>query len=216
MTGGRVPGRAAVLVATALLAVGCGGGQAEPTMSSVLEAVPLRVTGGQTVDVQLGVRQPSDACHPLPGGEQVRVEDGDLTVSVPVVAPTLPRGTVRVVPRTPSSYVVGPSGTATAWADRTLAQGDEGDVAAFVGVGLGRTSPVGAVPAVTWLARALDDAGAYAAVIRGPATPPDLPGGIWTARAATRDGRLMRVSAGAEGVRDRQLQPSTDPCAYRR
>jgi hypothetical protein len=106
-------------------------------------------------------------------------------------------------------------GRASAWLDRTLAAGDEAEVAGFVGVDLSRTSPVGAVRAVTWLARALDDAGVYAAVLRGPSGPPDVPGAAWEAAASTPDGRLLTARSTSAGVTDVHIGPSPDPCAYR-
>src|SRR5204863_5066562 len=138
-------------------------------MASAVEAVPLRLTGGQTLEVQLAGRQPADACDPLPPGERVRIRDAGLTVSVPAAVPAPATGQVRVVPHTTASYVVASDGQAHAYLDGTLATGAESDVAGFVGVDLSRTSAVGAARAVTWLARALDDAGAYAALLRGPA-----------------------------------------------
>ena len=37
-------------------------------MASALEAVPLRLTGGQTLEVQLAARQPATGgCEPLAG-----------------------------------------------------------------------------------------------------------------------------------------------------
>jgi hypothetical protein len=184
-------------------------------MASALEAVPLRLTGGQTLELQLAARQPATgACEPLAAGERLRIRDGDLTVSVPVVAPAPPTGLVRIVPRTKASYVVGADGQARSWLDGTLATGAEDDVAGFVGVDLGRTSAVGASRAVTWLARALDDAGAYAAVVRGPAGPPDEAAAVWSAAGATADGRTVTVRSTGSGA-DVRFAESTDPCAYR-
>jgi len=132
-----------------------------------------------------------------------------------VAAPAVAPGTMRMVPHTTASYVVGSDGQARAWLDGTLASGPEADVAAFVGVDLSRTSPVGASRAVTWLARALDDAGAYAAVVRGPAGPPDDAGAVWTAAGATADGRVVTVRSTGSGASTVRVAPNADPCAYR-
>ena len=206
-----------LLVAAGLLATAaCRRAEAAPTMASALEAVPLRLTGGQTVEVQLAGRQPeTGGCERLPDGQRLRIRDGGLTVSVPDAPPALSGPTVRIVPHTKASYVVAPDGRASAWLDRTLAAGDEAEVAGFVGVDLSRTSPVAAVRAVTWLARALDDAGAYAAVLRGPRGPPDEPGAAWEAAAGTPDGRLLTARSTSTGVTDVHIGPSPDPCAYR-
>jgi hypothetical protein len=185
-------------------------------MASALEAVPLRLTGGQTVEVQLAARQPATgACQSLVAGERLRITDGGLTVSVPAAAPPAAAGLVRIVPHTKASYVLGSDGRATAWLDGTLATGTEADVAGFVGVDLSRTSPVGAARAVTWLARALDDAGAYAAVVHGPDGPPDEAGAVWLATGATADGQVVTVRATGGGVSDVETVPAADPCAYR-
>jgi len=210
--------RALALVAGAplVLLTACGRAAAPPTMATALEAVPLRLTGGQTLEVQLASRQPATgACEPLPAGERLRVRDGGLTVSVPETAPPLVTGTVRIVPHTTASYVVGPDGQARAWLDGTLATGNEADVAGFVGVDLSRTSPVGASRAVTWLARALDDAGVYAAVVHGPAGPPDEADAIWTAAGATANGQVVTVRATGRGATAARVAASADPCAYR-
>ena len=203
--------------ALVVLAVGaCSHAAAAPTVASALEAVPLRLAGGQTLEVQLAARQPgTGACEPLPVGEQVRVRDGGLTVSVPAAAPEPGAGLVRVVPHTTASYVVSTDGQARAWLDGTLATGGEGDVAGFVGVDLSRTSPVAASRAVTWLARALDDVGVYAAVLRGPSGPPDADGATWSAAGATASGELVTLQSTASGPSDLAIAPSTDPCAYR-
>jgi hypothetical protein len=194
----------------------CGHSAGAPTMASALEAVPLRLTGGQTLEVQLASRQPAaGGCETLPAGERLRIRDGGLTVSVPADAPVLAPGTVRMVPHTTASYVVGSDGQARAWLDGTLATGIEADVAGFVGVDLSRTSPVGAARAVTWLARALDDAGVYAAVVRGPGGPPDDPGAEWTATGATADGRVVTVRSTASEASPVQVAASGDPCAFR-
>ncbi len=212
-------------LALALLALAaCGEAEAEPTITSALEAVPLRLSGGQSVEVQLASRQPATgSCEPLPAGQRLRILDGGLTISVPtevveggpadVAAPG--GGTVRIVPHTKASYVVAPGGQAHASLDGTLAAGGEADVAGFVGVDLSRTSPVGAARAVTWLARTLDDAGAYAAVLRGPAGAPDEPGAMWAAAGVTPDGRLVTVRSTSAGTTDVHIGPSPDPCAYR-
>jgi hypothetical protein len=210
--------RALALVAGALLVVltACGRAAAPPTMASALEAVPLRLTGGQTLEVQLASRQPATgACEPLPAGERLRIRDGGLTVSVPAAAPAVGPGTVRIVPHTTASYIVGTDGQARAWLDGTLATGTEADVAGFVGVDLSRTSAVGASRAVTWLARALDDAGVYAAVVRGPAGPPDEADALWTATGATADGQVVTVRSTGRGASAARVAASADPCAYR-
>ena len=148
-------------------------------MASALEAVPLRLTGGQTVEVQLAARQPATgACEPLAGGERLRIRDGGLTVSVPGGgAAGRPPGSMRIVPHTKASYVrraptarPAPGSTAP-WppAPRPTSPASWASTSS-------RTSPVAAARAVTWLARALDDAGAYAAVVHGPAGPPDEAG----------------------------------------
>jgi hypothetical protein len=217
-----VKARAAVVAASAVAAVvGCaggGGGQAAPSMAIALEAVPLRRTGGQVVEVRLARRQPPvGACDPLTS-DAVRIRDGGLTVTVPDgAAPPLPSGVERIVPFTKASYVVTADGSAVSWLDRTLAVGPEDDVVAFVGVDLSRTSPVAAARAVTRLVRVLDDADAYAAVLRGPAGPPDPPAGeaVWTARAVTPDGRLITVRAAADGPVETSVDRPADPCAYR-
>jgi hypothetical protein len=184
-------------------------------MATALEAVPLRLTGGQTLELQLAARQPpTGACEPLAAGERLRIRDGGLTVSVPIAAPAPASGLVRIVPRTKASYVVGADGQARSWLDGTLATGTEDDVAGFVGVDLGRTSPVAASRAVTWLARALDDAGAYAAVVHGPTGPPDEAAAVWSAAGATADGRTITIRSTGSGA-DVQFTASTDPCAYR-
>jgi len=209
---------AAAVVAVAALAACAGhGGEAAPTMETALSAVPLRRTGGQVVDVQLARRQPeTGVCDPLTGAT-VRIRDGQLTVTVPDAAPTLPSGTERIVPFTAASYVATAGGQATAWLDRTLAVGPEDDVAAFVGVDLDRTSPVAAARAVTRIVRVLDEADVYAAVLRGPAGAPDPPDGdaVWTARGMTPDGRLVTVTAGAAGPVQTTTTLAPDPCAYR-
>lgn len=199
-----------------LVLAACSHDEAAPTMTSAVEAVPLRLVGGQTLEIQLAGRQPaSGACDRLPAGEQLRIRDGDLTVSVPEAVPALAGGAVRIVPHTKASYVVAPDGQASAWLDGTLAAGDEADVAGFVGVDLSRTSPVGAARAVTWLARTLDDAGAYAAVLRGPAGAPDAAGATWSAAGVTADGRLVTARSTNAGTTDVHIGPSPDPCAYR-
>jgi hypothetical protein len=210
----RTLARLLVLGATVALAA-CGRSAAPPTMASALEAVPLRLTGGQTLEVQLASRQPATGvCQPLPAGERLRIVDAGLTVSVPATVPAPGAGVVRVVPRTKASYVVGADDRAHTWLDGTLATGTEDDVVGFVGVDLGRTSPVGASRAVTWLARALDDAGAYAAVLHGPVGPPDEAAAVWSAAGATADGRIVTVRATGSGA-EVHLAPSADPCAYR-
>jgi hypothetical protein len=207
---------AAVVVLTAVAA--CSGGeQAAPTLATALEAVPLRRTGGQVVEVQLARRQPATgACDALTGAT-VRIRDDGLTVTVPDAKPRLPTGVERIVPFTKASYVVRADGSAVSWLDRTLAVGSEDDVAAFVGVDLSRTSSVSAARAVTRLIRVLDEADVYAAVFRGPAGPPDPPDGdaVWTARGATPDGRVVTVRAAAGGPVETSVAPATDPCAYR-
>jgi hypothetical protein len=132
-------------------------------------------------------------------------------------APTLPPGIKRIVPFTEASYVATGGGKATSWLDRTLAVGPEDDVAAFVGVDLDRTSPVAAARAVTRIVRVLDEADVYATVLRGPAGPPDPPDGdaVWTARGMTPDGRLLTVTAGADGPVQTSTELTPDPCAYR-
>jgi hypothetical protein len=209
---------AAVVAVTAVAACAGHGGQAAPTMETALSAVPLRRTGGQVVDVQLARRQPpSDVCDPL-RGDTVRIRDGQLTVTVPGgAAPRLPPGIERIVAFTHASYVATAGGQAAAWLDRTLAVGPEDDVAAFVGVDLDRTSPVAAARAVTRIVRVLDEADVYAAVLRGPAGPPDPPDGdaVWTARGMTPDGHLVTVTAGSRGSVQTTSEPVSDPCAYR-
>jgi hypothetical protein len=209
---------AAVATVAALAACSGGGRQAAPTLATALEAVPLRRTGGQVVEVQLARRQPaSGACDPLTG-VAVRIRDDGLTVTVPDGgAPLLPSGVERIVPFTKAFYVVMADGSAVSWLDRTLAVGSEDDVAAFVGVDLSRTSPVAAARAVTRLVEVLDEAGVYAAVLRGPAGPPDPPDGDaeWTARGATPDGRVVTVRAGRDGPIDQSVVTASDPCAYR-
>ncbi len=205
-----------VVGAVVALAAACGRSSASPTMASALEAVPLRLTGGQTLELQLAARQPATGgCERLAGDERLRIRDGGLTVSVPVTTPAPGTGLVRIVPHTRASYTVGADGQSRTWLDGTLATGAEADVVGFVGVDLGRTSPVAAARAVTWLARALDDAGAYAAVVRGPAGPPDEAGAMWSAAGATADGRTVTVRSTGSGA-DVQITESTDPCAYRR
>jgi hypothetical protein len=207
---------ALVVGAPLVLLTACSRAAAPPTMASALEAVPLRLTGGQTLEVQLASRQPATgACEPLPADERLRVRDGGLTVSVPATAPALATGTVRMVPHTTASYVVGADGQARAWLDGTLATGTEADVAGFVGVDLSRTSPVGASRAVTWLVRALDDASVYAAVVRGPAGPPDEADAVWTAAGATADGQVVTVRSTGSGASAVRVAPGADPCAYR-
>src|SRR5439155_24396764 len=129
---GRLIGRRALAPAVALAAIvvaatACRHAPAQATVASALEAVPLRLGGGQTIEVQLAGRQPPTACDRPPAGEAVRIHDGPLVISVPPVPPAAPGGTTRIVPKTSASYVVAPDGTATAWRDRTLAVGDEGD-----------------------------------------------------------------------------------------
>jgi hypothetical protein len=199
-----------------VLPAACGRSAGPPTMASALEAVPLRLTGSQTLQVQLAARQPTTgACQPLVAGERLRITDRGLTVSVPAAAPPAVAGIVRIVPHTKASYVLGADGRATAWVDGTLATGTEADVAGFLGVDLSRTSPVGASRAVTWLARALDDAGAYAAVVHGPDGPPDEAGAVWLATGATADGRVVTVRATGGGVTDVETSPAASACAYR-
>jgi hypothetical protein len=218
----RAVAAVATLASLAVLAVlaGCGGGgggEAAPTMATALEAVPLRRTGGQVVEVQLARRQPSTGvCEPL-AGAQVRIRDQDLTVTVPDTKPVLPAGVERIVPYTLATYVVAPDGAAASWLDRTFASGPEDDVVAFVGVDLSRTSSVGAARAVTRLVRVLDEADVYAAVVRGPAGPPDAPGedAVWTARGVTPDGRVLTVRAAATGPVETTVAAPLDPCAYR-
>ncbi len=206
---------AASVLGAAFLLVACGPGEDRPTMGSALEAVPLRLTGGQEIDVQLAGRQPATgACDPLQG-ERVRIRDDGLTVSVPDAVPALPAGAVKIVPHTDATYVVTGDGSAVAWLDQTLATGDEADVASFVGVDLSRTSPVAAARAVTALARRLDDAGAYAAVIRGPSGPPDDAGAAWTATGVTPDGELVHVRSTSAGAEATRTAAGSDPCAYR-
>jgi hypothetical protein len=210
-----VAGAAAALLV--LAGCGRGGGLAAPTLATALETVPLRRTGGQVVDVQLAGRQPAaGACDPL-AGAAVRIRDQSLTVTVPDVAPVLPTGVERIVPFTEATYVVIGDGSAVSWLDRTLAAGSEDDVVSFVGVDLSRTSSVAAVRAVTRLVRVLDEAGAYAAVVRGPAGPPDAPkvDAAWAARGVTGDGRLLTVRAAAHGPVQVATAEATDPCAYR-
>jgi hypothetical protein len=170
------------------------------------------------VDVQLARRQPpTGVCDPLTGAT-VRIRDGQLTVTVPDgAAPTLPPGIERIVPFTEASYVATAGGQAASWLDRTLAVGPEDDVAAFVGVDLDRTSPVSAARAVTRIVRVLDEADVYAAVLRSPAGPPDPADGdaVWTARGMTPDGRLVTVTAGADGPVETTSDRAADPCAYR-
>ncbi len=215
----RRPLAVTAMAALAALA-GCGrggGDKAAPTLATALEAVPLRRTGGQVVDVQLARRQPAaGVCEPLSGLE-VRIRDEGLTVTVPDVAPVLPAGVERIVPHTEASYVVTADGSAVSWLDRTLASGSEDDVIAFVGVDLSRSSSVAAVRAVTRLARVLDDVGVYAAVIRGPAGPPDLPDddAVWVATGVTPDGRVVTVRAAGTGPVETTSVASPDPCAYR-
>jgi hypothetical protein len=124
---------------------------------------------------------------------------------------------VWIVPHTLASYVVGADGTAVSWLDRTLASGSRGDVAAFVGVDLDRTSPVAAVRAVTRLARVLDEADVYAAVVRGPPGPPDAPGedAVWMVSGMTADGRLVTAHAAGDGPVETTTTSVSDPCAYR-
>jgi hypothetical protein len=204
----------------AALAAGClggGGGEAAPTLATALEAVPLRRTGGQVVEVQLARRQPSTgACEPLTGA-QVRIHDQQLTVTVPDAPPAPPGGVERIVPYTEATYMVAPDGSASSWLDRTLASGPEDDVVAFVGVDLSRSSSVAAVRAVTRLARVLDEADVYAAVVTGPAGPPDVQGedAVWTGRGMTRAGRLLTVRAAGAGPVDTTTSNPADPCAYR-
>jgi hypothetical protein len=199
---------------------GCSGGRGEavPTMATALEAVPLRRTGGQRVEVELADRQPAaGACEALPGA-RVRIRDAGLTVTVPSAdPPPLPPGATRIVPMTTASYVVGDDGQATAWLDRTLATGPEDDVVAFVGVDISRSSSVAAVRAVTRLARVLDHAGVYAAVIQGPPGPPDEPGEDleWSAAGVTTDGRVIEVRAAGDGPVTTTSGTASDPCAYR-
>ena len=89
-------------------------------------------------------------------------------------------------------------------------------MAGFVGVDLSRTSPVGAARAVTWLARALDDAGAYAAVVHGPAGPPDEAGrGVDGRRGHRRRAAGDGAVDGQRGDATCRSAPSADPCAYR-
>jgi hypothetical protein len=169
------------------------------------------------VDVQLARREPvAGACDPL-AGASVRIRDQDLTVMVPDVAPVLPTGVERIVPFTEATYVATGAGSAVSWLDRTLATGPEDDVVSFVGVDLSRTSSVAAVRAVTRLVRVLDDAAAYAAVVRGPAGPPDAPDEdpVWAARGITRDGRVVTVRAAGHGPVQVTTAEAADPCAYR-
>jgi hypothetical protein len=211
----RTLGRLLALGAVVAVPAACGHSSAAPTMASALEAVPLRLTGGQTLELQLAARQPATgACEPLAGGERLRIRESGLTVSVPAAAPAPATGLVRIVPHTKASYVVAGDGQARSWLDGTLAVGTEDDVAGFVGVDLGRTSPVAAARAVTWLARALDDAGAYAAVLHGPTGPPDDASAVWTATGATADGRTVTVRSTGSGA-DVRFAPGADPCAYR-
>jgi hypothetical protein len=209
---------AAAAAVAALAACSGGGGQAAPTLATALEAVPLRRTGGQVVEVQLASRQPaSGACDPLTD-VAVRIRDDGLTVTVPDRGPPpLPSGVERIVPFTKASYVVTADGSAVSWLDRTLAVGSEDEVAAFLGVDLSRTSPVAAARAVTRIVKVLDGAGVYAAILRGPAGPPDPPDGDaeWTARGATPDGRVVTVRAGRDGPVATSVAPAADPCAYR-
>jgi len=187
-------------------------------MATALEAVPLRRTGGQIVEVQLTTRQPArGACDTLTG-VRVRIRDAGLTITVPDAGrPVLPPGQEWIVPHTGASYVVGADGTAVSWLDRTLASGGQDDVVAFVGVDLARTSPVAAVRAVTRLARVLDEADVYAAVVRGPAGPPDAPGvdAVWTASGVTAAGRLVTTRAAGYGPMVTATTSVSDPCAYR-
>jgi hypothetical protein len=206
---------AAGAAALVMVVAACGRSAGPLTMAAALEAVPLRLTGGQTLEVQLAGRQPAEACDPLPSGERARIRDAGLTVSVPAAVPDPATGQVRIVPHTTARYVVRSDGQARAYLDGTLAIGGESDVAAFVGVDLGRTSPVGAARAVTWLARALDDVGAYAAVLRGPAGPPDESGAAWSATAATTDGRVVSIRATGSGASAVRVVPASDRCAYR-
>jgi hypothetical protein len=211
---------AAAVVAVAAVA-GCAGhgGEAAPTIETALSAVPLRRTGEQVVDVQLARRQPAGAVCDRLTGATVRIRDAGLTITVPDgPAPALPPGIERIVPFTKASYVTTAGGQAASWLDRTLAVGPEDDVAAFVGVDLDRTSSVAAARAVTRVVRVLDEADVYAAVLHSPAGPPDPAEGdaVWTARAMTPDGRLLTVTAGAEGPVETTASPAPDPCAYRR
>jgi len=208
----------AAAAVAALAACSGHGGEAAPTLETALSAVPLRRTGDQVVDVELARRQPAGAVCDRLAGATVRVRDGPLTVTVPDgPAPTLPAGVERIVPFTKASYVATPGGQAAAWLDRTLAVGPEDDVAAFVGVDLDRTSSVAAARAVTRIVRVLDEAGVYAAELRSPPGPPDPPAGdaAWTARAMTPDGRLVTVTAGADGAVHTTSEPAPDACAYR-
>src|SRR4051794_25184574 len=96
-----------------LAPLACGRSAAAPTMTSALEAVPLRLTGDQTLEVQLASRQPvTGGCERLPQGEQVRIRDGGLVVSVPAPVPPAAPGIVRIVPHTKASYAVGGDGQA--------------------------------------------------------------------------------------------------------
>ena len=209
---------AAAVALAALAACSGHGGEAAPTVQTALSAVPLRRTGDQVIDLQLGRRQPAGAVCDRLAGATLRIRDGQLTITVPEgPPPTLPVGVERIVPFTGASYVATPDGRATAWLDRTLAVGPEDDVAAFVGVDLDRTSSVAAASAVTRIVQVLDEAGVYAVELRSPSGPPDPPDGdaVWTARAMTPDGRLLTVTAGADGPVHTTAAPASDPCAYR-
>jgi hypothetical protein len=186
-------------VAIALLAA-CGSGHGEPTMRSMAEALPLRLDGGQSATVLLPARTPATGtCARAPSVVHPTGADHGLVVSATPTPPPAPPGVTRVVPDTAAKYVVGPDGTAQAYFEGTLARGSETDVAAFLGVGLGRTTSLGASPLITPMTAALDQDDVYAARITsrpGPpdAAPPDPSVPDWVASGAGPDGRLVVVS----------------------
>ena len=117
-----------------------------------------------------------------------------------------------------------PKGELTSWpgpvrgqrrgqADTLAAEATHRDVAGFVGVDLSRArTPVAEVRAVIWLARALDDAGAYAASLHGPDGPPDEPGTAGRRPLTGRPPHLLARPATTAGVADIH-RPGPGPCA---
>ena len=131
---------------------------------------------GRSTCSWLGASPATGACDPLQAASGCASATTGSTVSVPDAVPARRRPAPSRSCRTPTATLRGGGGRAAPapGSTRRSPTGDEADVAAFVGVDLSRTSPVAAARAVTCAgARALDDAGVYAAVIRGPSGPPD-------------------------------------------
>jgi hypothetical protein len=207
----RIVATAAAIVAGVGVLASCGAATEHPTMRSIVETVPLRLEGGQSVTISLPARTPSTGTCGAKGADAAATT-GDLHISVPPVAPAALTGAKRIVRGTTATYVAEPDGTATSYFERTVATGPETDVAAFLGTALGRKSSVGASPVMTTITAALDEHGVYAAVLLSRPGPIDVAGPNpsmpdWVASGAAPGGRLVVVA----GYRADQSGPPPTP-----